>query len=224
MLFPFILLELARLIFMLAVFCVTMIMIKKAINLGLLITISCIGTFALCKFRFIKQNSSYFNRFTPFSSISSVFLGYLWSCVVSLFQIINVVHSSGYRGLHGDNPLKPASNKPTENVGKVKLHPSTKIHKDAGNSKPSANSDTNIPYPGGFNQSLRLKNDYIEMRRNYLKQHSFDIAHGHSNSRFWKTFFIISSIFRSFRSIVLWIITCPNAIKVKVIITLHKSP
>lgn len=115
-------------------------------------------------------------------------MGYLWSCVVSLFQIIFVVNSGGYRGIYGSNPLKPPPkpmrNKPS-NVEKVKFFSSpTNVEK----LKSSPESKNHRPYPTGLNNSQRLKDDYLEMRRKYLKKSGFDIGHGQTNSRFWNSF------------------------------------
>lgn len=72
---PYILLEGIRLIGFLVVHVVIMMVFKKQWNLGVLIAGSCAGGFFL------------------------LFLGYLWSCSIALFQMINVTSSKEYKKL-----------------------------------------------------------------------------------------------------------------------------
>lgn len=39
-----------------------------------------------------------------------VFIGYNWSAVVALFQLITLVNSEKYKKLYGDDPMKPIVN------------------------------------------------------------------------------------------------------------------
>lgn len=108
--------------------------------------------------------------------------GYLWACVVSLFQVIIVVNSSDYRTLYGDDPLKiPSKQAANERAKKVKIenvkfYPSPDFHKNTDRAKVMAklNRYTNKSY--GANQPQRVQNEYIEMRRKYLNQS--DYGHG----------------------------------------------
>lgn len=60
LLLPFIILHLLRMMLILAVFCMVMITMKKAINLGLVIFFSVLGTFFLCMYIFHFQSSMIF--------------------------------------------------------------------------------------------------------------------------------------------------------------------
>lgn len=121
-------------------------------------------------------------------------LGYFWVCVVSYFQVIFIVNSSKYRRLYGENPLssaptteaKPITNEPftvTKPVERVRFYPLQQF-KDAEKPAPTPKieqpKDKRNDHPFGINQSERLRNDYIEMRRNYLNQNSF----GHGQTGF----------------------------------------
>lgn len=111
-------------------------------------------------------------------------LGYLWACVLSYFQIIFIVNSSKYRTLYGENPLtaepKPVLNEPPDvvknHVERVKFYPFQQF-KEAEKPAPMPQIEKSPAkrkdHPFGINQSERLRNDYIEMRRNYLNQASF---------------------------------------------------
>lgn len=136
-------------------------------------------------------------QFTLYSNISIidfivVLYFYSWFCVVSLYQIIFVVNSTGYRELYGDNPLKLIKKQmETKRTairikGRVKFNlPPQKIAKPNPPPKIDKNrKEQRQTDPLFINQSLRQRNDYIEMRRNYLNQSSFDISHGQNNSRF----------------------------------------
>lgn len=119
---------------------------------------------------------------------------YLWFCVVSLYQIIFVVNSTSYREQYGDNPLKAIAkqivtkrtairnklrikfNLPPKNLAKP--NPLPKTNKNQRKTKQKPKQAIRDPF---VNQSLRQRNDYIEMRRNYLNQWNFDISHGQYN-------------------------------------------
>lgn len=108
-------------------------------------------------------------------------LGYLWACVVSLFQIIIVVNSPDYQAMYGVDPLKstikPAAKKQTRRitVEKVKFRPSPDFHRTTDRGTAIAKLDR---YNDSVNQSQRIQNDYIEMQRNYLNQANYDYGHG----------------------------------------------
>lgn len=111
-------------------------------------------------------------------------LGYLWACVVSLFQIIIVVNSPDYQTMYGVDPLKspikPAAKKQMRRttVEKVKFYPSPDFHKTSDRAKVIAQLNNYSDRSIGANQSQRIQNDYIEMRRNYLNQANYDYGHG----------------------------------------------
>lgn len=46
-------------------------------------------------------------RSITFSTINffAVFLLYMWSCVISLYQILSIVNTHNYKSLYGDDPL-----------------------------------------------------------------------------------------------------------------------
>lgn len=69
-----------------------------------------------------------------------------------------------------------------KNVERVKFYPSPKFDTDKTKAFMKT-ADYHREY-SNLNQSLRLRNDYVEMRRNYLNQQTFDIGHGQHNSRF----------------------------------------
>lgn len=111
-----------------------------------------------------------------------VFLGYLWACVVSLFHIIFIVKSKKYRSVYGDNPLqvalKPILNKSSRKakVERVKFYPSPNFNKEADKLKSSPKLSQSAAGPYGMGQSRRIRNEYIEMRHNYLNK--FNVGHG----------------------------------------------
>ncbi|XP_031635564.1 uncharacterized protein LOC116348645 [Contarinia nasturtii] len=156
LLLPYILLEMTRLFVASATFCIFMIVIKKAINLGYLITYWVSGTFVI------------------------LLLGYLWACVLSLFQVIFIVKSEKYRSVYGDDPLHPlqAANaiKSMKNtkVERVKIFPSPNF-KDTEKLK-SLTKSNNCDHPFAISRSQRIRNEYMEMRRNYLNETS--LGHG----------------------------------------------
>ena len=109
---------------------------------------------------------------------------YLWGCVVSLFHAIFIVKSAKYRAVFGDDPLisppksiLSGSNRPAK-VERVKFYPSPNFDKEADKLKPTPPIlDTPAgQHPFGIRESRRIKNDYIEVRRNYLN----DMSVGHS--------------------------------------------
>lgn len=110
----------------------------------------------------------------------TVILGYLWACAVSLFQIIIVVNSPDYQTMYGVDPLKPAAKKQTRRttVEKVKFYPSPDFHKTTDRAKVMAKLNSYNDRSLGANQSQRIQNDYIEVRRNYLNQANYDYGHG----------------------------------------------
>lgn len=129
--------------------------------------------------------------------IFSVFFGYLWFCVVSLFQIIFVVNSSDYRARFGKNPLKtrpnPSTQKPPpieKSAKKLRFSSSVELNDKSIHFEPAAKvkkwqQQTQML---ALNQSRRLRNDYIEMRHNYLNQPHFDIAREHGNGQIHSRF------------------------------------
>lgn len=96
-----------------------------------------------------------------------VFLGYMWACVLSLFQIIFVVNSPKYRSLYGDDPIHANRNGiPIKNsIKKVKFYPSPDFAHDA------AQKQTNLIHlDHASNQTERARNEYNELKSNfYLK-------------------------------------------------------
>ncbi|XP_055379291.1 uncharacterized protein LOC129610673 [Condylostylus longicornis] len=60
-----------------------MLIIKKSVNLGILIGLTIIGGFTV------------------------LLLGYQWSGAVGMYQIINLVKSSKYKAFYGNNPFHP---------------------------------------------------------------------------------------------------------------------
>ncbi|XP_067625463.1 uncharacterized protein [Eurosta solidaginis] len=82
-LLPFIVTEFVRVIFCFASHIILMIILKKKLNLGLLITVTLAGGFAI------------------------LYLGYNWATSVALYQIIELIHTERYRQLYGDDPFNP---------------------------------------------------------------------------------------------------------------------
>ncbi|XP_037957093.1 uncharacterized protein LOC119687021 [Teleopsis dalmanni] len=80
---PFIVSELIRVIYCLTWHIVLMIILKKVINLGVLIAFTLLGGFII------------------------LFLAYNWAASVALFQIFSLVNSERYRRLYGDDPIHP---------------------------------------------------------------------------------------------------------------------
>lgn len=122
----------------------------------------------------------------------SVLMGYLWACVVSLFQIIFIVNSKEYRALYGDNPLRMPPkllNKPpkTAKIERVKFFPSPNFNKESDKLKLSPKIDKYDRHPFGIAQSQRIQNEYNEIRRNYLSQSHY-YGHGMMNSQLWSNF------------------------------------
>lgn len=72
---PYILMDLIRLCVILACHIILMMIFKKQLNLGVLIAACSIGGFFI------------------------LFLGYMWSCSIALFQIIGIVNSKEYQKL-----------------------------------------------------------------------------------------------------------------------------
>lgn len=70
---PYILLDFIRLIAILACHVIVMMIFKKQLNLGVLIAASSIGGFFI------------------------LFLAYMWSCSIALFQMVGVVNSKAYQ-------------------------------------------------------------------------------------------------------------------------------
>lgn len=109
--------------------------------------------------------------------------GYLWACVVSLFQVIIVVNSPDYRTLYGDDPSKsqpkPLANKRAKKakVENVKFYPSQDFHKNTDQAKVMAKFNRYNNKSFDAYQPQRVRNEYIEMRRNYLNQSDY----GHGN-------------------------------------------
>lgn len=94
-----------------------------------------------------------------------------------------MVKSSKYRSTYGENPLKPAS-KSVSNISsrevkveRVKFFPSPNFNKYADKLKLSPKVNKPDMHPFGVGQTRRIKNEYIEMRRNYLNELSF--GHGY---------------------------------------------
>lgn len=79
---------------------VLMIMLKKQINLGLLIILTLLGCFYICKYSFLVA------LVTP-PRLLSVFVGYNACTCVAMFQIIGLVKSARYCELYGDDPFHP---------------------------------------------------------------------------------------------------------------------
>ena len=75
LLIPYIILDLIRLCCLLSCHIVVMMIYKKQINLGVLIALSSAGGFFL------------------------LYLGYMWCCSISLFQMIGVINSKSYQKL-----------------------------------------------------------------------------------------------------------------------------
>ncbi|XP_037052459.1 uncharacterized protein LOC119085993 [Bradysia coprophila] len=81
LLWPYIFLELFRILIILALLIVGLVILKDKIDLGLVIGITIGYGFAL------------------------LFLFYMWTCVISLYQIISIIHTQNYKSLYGDDPL-----------------------------------------------------------------------------------------------------------------------
>ncbi|KAH8255426.1 hypothetical protein KR038_002893 [Drosophila bunnanda] len=83
---------------------VLMIMLKKQINLGLLIILTLVGCFYI------------------------FFMGYNAFTCVAMFQIIGLVKSSRYRELYGDDPFHPLARKPNHSNESKKPLPVLHMH------------------------------------------------------------------------------------------------
>lgn len=83
LLLPFIIAEFVRVIIHFALHITLMIILKKKLNLGLLIAVTLAGGFLI------------------------LYLGYNWATSVALFQIIELVHTERYRKLYGEDPFHP---------------------------------------------------------------------------------------------------------------------
>ncbi|XP_054743857.1 uncharacterized protein LOC129248356 [Anastrepha obliqua] len=83
LLLPYIIHEFIRVSFYFAAHIILMIILKKKLNLGLLIAVTLLGGFIL------------------------LYLAYNWATSVALFQIIELVHTERYRKLYGDDPFHP---------------------------------------------------------------------------------------------------------------------
>ncbi|XP_054083689.1 uncharacterized protein LOC105216180 [Zeugodacus cucurbitae] len=82
-LLPFIIVEFLRVIYCFTTHIILMIILKKKLNLGLLIAVTLVGGFII------------------------LYLGYNWATSVALFQIIELIHTERYRKLYGDDPFHP---------------------------------------------------------------------------------------------------------------------
>ncbi|XP_036322611.1 uncharacterized protein LOC118736679 [Rhagoletis pomonella] len=82
-LLPFMISEFIRVMQACATHIILMIILKKKLNLGILIALTLLGGFLI------------------------LYLGYNWATSVALFQIIELVHTARYRKLYGDDPFNP---------------------------------------------------------------------------------------------------------------------
>ena len=80
---PYILLEGCRLCAVLSAHIITMMIYKKQLNLGVLIAASCIGGFFI------------------------LFLAYMWSCSIALFQVVGFTNSKEYKKMMALNAAQP---------------------------------------------------------------------------------------------------------------------
>lgn len=83
---PYICLEFIRLCFLFAGHVLLMMIFKKQLNLGVLISACSAGGFFI------------------------LFLGYMWSCSIALFQIIGVVNSKEYQKIFSTRSSAPEKN------------------------------------------------------------------------------------------------------------------
>src|ERR1700761_8073514 len=65
------------------------------------------------------SNTIFFKRCKKTLTLS-VYLLYMWTCVIALYQIISVINTQNYKALYGDDPLaeRPSNEKPASKVGK----------------------------------------------------------------------------------------------------------
>lgn len=82
---------------------VLMIMLKKQINLGLLIVFTLVGSFYCRKWKLklLVHNEILFTAYL------TVFAGYNCVTCIAMFQIISLIKSPKYRQLYGDDPFHP---------------------------------------------------------------------------------------------------------------------
>lgn len=99
-LWPYILLELIRILIILVILIVGLVILKDKIDLGLVIAITIAYGFTLC-----KKTFCFCHRHPVVHIIFTVFLLYMWTCVISLYQIINIINTQNYKSLYGDDPL-----------------------------------------------------------------------------------------------------------------------
>lgn len=109
-----------------------------------------------------------------------VFVGYLWACVFSLFQVIFVVKSAKYRAIYGNDPLKPNANTmavvKNNDVKRVKFFPSPDFDNDPTIkqkkkiiSEFNHSGPTDEAYTYSSGQTVRARNEYNDIRNTYLK-------------------------------------------------------
>ncbi|XP_055309460.1 uncharacterized protein LOC129573187 [Sitodiplosis mosellana] len=143
LLLPYIIIDVIRLSLTCWLFCIVLITIKRAVNLGVLIMYAILLSFVM----FV--------------------LLYLWGCVFSLFHAIFIVRTKSYRSVFGDDPLalppKSILNKSNEKakVERVKFYPSPNFNTEADKLKPVVEVNKSVAHPFGVRQSRRIKNDYV---------------------------------------------------------------